>query len=309
MSQLAWTMVMLAVPLATGLLLAPLLLTVINRVKAFFSGRRGQPLLQPYLDLWKLLGKGATYSRTTTWIFRAGPIVGLAATLAALTMMPLGGLPAPVRFRGDIVLFANLLGLIRFVTVVAALDTGSSFEGMGASREVFFSALAEPALLVGLAAVALETRSVSLSDMVASVTAGTWLTQGPALGLVVVALGLVLVTENARIPVDDPTTHLELTMIHEVMVLDHGGPDLAYILYGAALKLWALGALLVGIAVPVRTGNPLLDLGAFLAGMLILAVVIGIVESSMARLRLLRIPKLLVGATALAVLAVVLVLR
>ena len=154
---------------------------------------------------------------------------------------------------------------MRFVTVVAALDTGSSFEGMGASREVFFSALAEPALLVGLAAVALETRSVSLSDMVASVTAGTWTMQGPALGLVVVALGLVLLTENARIPVDDPTTHLELTMIHEVMVLDHGGPDLAFILYGAALKLWALGALLVGMAVPVRTGNPLLDLGAFLA--------------------------------------------
>jgi formate hydrogenlyase subunit 4 len=235
--------------------------------------------------------------------------VGLAATLAVLAVMPLGGVPAPVAFRGDLLLFAYLLGLMRFVTVVAALDTGSAFEGMGASREVFFSALAEPALLVGLAAVALETRSVSLSDMVSSVTAGTWMTQGPALGLVVVALGLVLVTENARIPVDDPTTHLELTMIHEVMVLDHGGPDLAYILYGAALKLWALGALLVGMAVPVRTGNPLLDLGAFLVGMLILAVLIGIVESSMARLRLLRIPKLLVGATALAVLAVVLVLR
>ena len=123
------------------------------------------------------------------------------------------------------------------------------------------------------------------------------------------AFGVVYLSENARIPFDDPNTHLELTMIHEVMVLDHGGPDLAFILYGAALKLWALGALLVGIAVPVRTGNPLLDLGAFLAGMLILAVLIGIVESSMARLRLLRIPKLLVGATALAVLAVVLVLR
>jgi formate hydrogenlyase subunit 4 len=198
MRQLAWTMVMMAVPLTTGLLLAPLLLTVINRVKAFFAGRRGQPLLQPYFDLWKLLGKGATYSRTTTGIFRAGPIVGLAATLAALTMMPLGGVPAPVRFRGDLLLFAYLLGLMRFVTVLAALDTGSSFEGMGASREVFFAALAEPALLVGLAAVALETRSVSLSDMVASVTARTWMAQGPALGLVVVALGLVLLTENAH---------------------------------------------------------------------------------------------------------------
>jgi formate hydrogenlyase subunit 4 len=221
----------------------------------------------------------------------------------------MGGVPAPFRFRGDLLLFAYVLGVMRFATVLAALDTGSSFEGMGASREVFFSALAEPALLFGLAAVAMETRSVSLSEMLATVSARTWTTQGPALGLVVVALGLVLLTENARIPIDDPTTHLELTMIHEVMVLDHGGPDLAAILYGAALKLWVLGGLVVGLAVPVRTGHPALDIGAFLAGMGILGVVIGIVESCMARLRLARVPKLLVGATALAALAAVLVVR
>jgi formate hydrogenlyase subunit 4 len=296
-------------PAAAGLVLSPLLLGVINRTKAFFAGRHGQPLLQLYWDLAKLLRKGATYSRTTTWVFRAGPLVGLAAALAALVMVPMGGIPAPLRFPGDVLLFAYLLCLLRFFTVAAALDTGSSFEGMGASREVLFSALAEPTLLLGLAAVALETHSGSLSGMIAGITGGSWRSQGPALGLVVVALGVVLLTENARMPVDDPTTHLELTMIHEVMVLDHGGPDLAFILYGAALKLWMLGALLVGLAVPVRSGNPLLDAGAFLAGMLGLAVLIGILESSMARLRLTRVPKLLVGATALAVLAVVLVLR
>jgi formate hydrogenlyase subunit 4 len=208
-----------------------------------------------------------------------------------------------------VLLFAYLLGLLRFFTVIAALDTGSAFEGMGASREVLFSALAEPALLFGLAAVALETQSGSLSGMVGGVTTATWRTQGPALGLVAAALSLVLLTENARIPVDDPTTHLELTMIHEVMVLDHGGPDLAFILYGAALKLWALGAILVGLVVPVRSGDLLLDGAAFLGGMAVLAVLIGIVESSMARLRLVRVPKLLVGATALALLAIVLVLR
>ena len=206
-------------------------------------------------------------------------------------------------------LFANLLGLLRFMTVIAALDTGSSFEGMGASREVLFAALAEPALLLGLAAVCLETRRISLSEMLAEITTTTWANQGPALALVVAGLGIVLVAEAARIPVDDPTTHLELTMIHEVMVLDHGGPDLAFILYGSALKLWVLGALLVGLAVPVRSGHPLLDAAAFVGGMAVLAAVIGIVESTMARLRLVRVPKLLIGATALAVLAVVLVLR
>ena len=306
MSLMAWDA---AIPPLAGLLLAPILFSVINRTKAFFAGRRGQPLLQLYFDLAKLLRKGATYSRTTTWVFRAGPIIGLAAVVAALAMTPMGGLPAPVRFRGDLLLFAYLLGLMRFCTVIAALDTGSSFEGMGASREVFFSALVEPALLIALTAVAMETRSLSLSEMLGSVSTRTWMVQGPAFGLVVATLGLALLTENARIPVDDPTTHLELTMIHEVMVLDHGGPDLAFIQYGAALKLWTMGALLVGLAVPVRTGDLFLDVASFLGGMFLLAVVIGVVESSMARLQLLRVPKLLVGATALAVVAVVLVLR
>ena len=297
------------VPLLGGLLLAPLLAGIINRTKAFFAGRHGQPLLQLYWDVFTLLRKGATYSRTTTWVFRAGPVAGLAATVLALALVPMGAIPAALRFPGDLVLFAYLLGLLRFVTVIAALDTGSSFEGMGASREVLFAALAEPALLLGLAAVCLETRSVSLSAMLAGVTPRTWFDQGPALALVAAALGIVLVAEAARIPVDDPTTHLELTMIHEVMVLDHGGPDLAFVLYGSALKLWVLGALLVGLAVPVRSGHPLLDAAAFVGGMAILAAVIGIVESTMARLRLVRVPKLLIGATALAVLAVVLVLR
>jgi len=300
---------MTLVPCLLGLMLAPLLAGIVNRTKAFFAGRHGQPLLQLYWDIFTLLRKGATYSRTTTWVFRAGPVVGLAATVVALALVPMGGIPAVLRFPGDLVLFANLLGLLRFVTVIAALDTGSSFEGMGASREVLFAALAEPALLLGLAAICLETRSVSLSVMLEGVSTATWTNQGPALALVAASLGIVLVAEAARIPVDDPTTHLELTMIHEVMVLDHGGPDLAFILYGSALKLWMLGSLLVGLAVPVRSGRPLLDACALVGGMAVLGVALGIVESSMARLRLVRVPKLLVGATALALLAVVLVLR
>jgi len=297
------------IPPAAAFLLAPLLLGAINRTKALFAGRRGQPLLQLYFDILKLLRKGATYSRTTTWVFRAGPVVGLAAAMAALALVPLGGLAATMPFAGDLLLFAYLLCLMRFFTVLAALDTGSAFEGMGASREVLFSALAEPALFLALATLARHSGSLSLSGMISGVGPGSWLAQGPALALVAAALGVVVLAENARIPVDDPNTHLELTMIHEVMVLDHGGPDLAFILYGSALKLWALLALLAGLVVPVRTGNLAVDAAAAVGGMLLLAVGIGIVESSMARLRMIRVPKLLVGALALAALALVLVLR
>jgi len=289
---------------ASALVLSPLLFGVVNRTKAVFSGRQGQPVLQLYFDLWKLLQKGSVYSRTTTWVFRAGPIIGLAAALASSGLMPLGGVPATVGFPGDLVLFAYLLGLMRFVTVLAALDTGSSFEGMGASREVTFSVLAEPALLLALAALARQTGSLSLTGLL-----HVGVPAGPIWALAVAALAVVLLAENARIPVDDPNTHLELTMIHEVMVLDHGGPDFAFILYAAGLKLWVLAALLAGLLVPVRSGQLWLDAGAALAGILVVGVGVGVVESSMARLRLLRVPQLLVGAAALAAVALFLTLR
>jgi hypothetical protein len=140
-----------------ALLMAPLLFGVINRTKAVFAGRTGQPLLQAYFDLFKLLCKGAVYGRTTSWIFRAGPVVGLSSILVALLVVPFAGIPAILHFGGDLLLLAYALGLMRFFTVLAALDTGSAFEGMGASREVQFSALAEPTLLLGLAAIARET--------------------------------------------------------------------------------------------------------------------------------------------------------
>jgi formate hydrogenlyase subunit 4 len=289
-----------------GLVIAPFLLGVINRTKAVFAGRTGQPLLQPYYDIWKLLRKGAVYSRTTSWIFRAGPVLGLAVTLTAALLMPFGGIPAAIAFKGDLILFIYLFGLMRFFTVISALDTGSSFGGMGASREVTFSALSEPALLIGLAAIAKCTGYISLTQMFSSVVPGLWLHSGPALVLAGVALLIVFLAENCRIPVDDPNTHLELTMIHEVMALDHGGPDFGFILYSAALKMWLLGQILIGIAVPIHSGNIWLDTSAATVAMLLLAVVVGIIESSMARLRLLHVPQLLIGATTLSVLALVL---
>ena len=287
-----------------ALLLAPLLPGVINRVKALFAGRRGPPLLQLYFDLWKLFRKGAVYSRTTTWVFRAGPLVNFACLAAALALLPLGRVAAPVSFAGDLILLAYLLGLGRFATVAAALDTGSSFEGMGASREVQFAVFAEPALLVGLAALARAKQSLSLSAMYAVWPAATL----PVLALLGAGLFILFLAENCRIPVDDPNTHLELTMIHEVMVLDHGAVDFGFVQWGAALKMWILGALVVGLWLP-ETRHPLGNLAAGAVGLLALAVVTGIVESCMARLRLLRVPQLLVGAGVLCALGLLLTFR
>lgn len=288
-----------------GLLLAPLLLGIINKTKASFAGRTGQPLLQAYYDIIKQLQKGAVYSKTTSWIFRAGPVVGLSAILVALAIVPLGGIAAPLAFSGDLLLLAYILGVMRFFTVIAALDTGSSFEGMGASREVLFSALAEPAFLIGLAAIARETGFMSLSQMLPAAHFFS-----PEVVLVVVSLFVVFLCENARIPFDDPNTHLELTMIHEVMVLDHSGPDFAFILYSSALKLWVLGLVIVGMVFPSPAGSFwLVPVFTAICGLIILAIIVGIIESSMARLRLTRIPQLLVAAGSLSAFAFILVLR
>src|SRR5262249_43211030 len=201
------------VPGALALAGAPLLLGVTNRTKAIFAGRAGPPLLQPYYDLGKLLRKGAVYSQTTTWVFRAGPVIGLAAVLVATALLPFAGCRAPLSFPGDLVFFAYLLALARLATVLAALDTGSSFEGMGASREVLFSTLAEPSLLLALAAVARQTGGLSLSDIHLALSATAGGHSALLLYLAAVVLGVVFLTENSRIPVDDPNTHLELTMI------------------------------------------------------------------------------------------------
>ena len=292
-----------------AVLLAPLLPGVIGRVKAWFAGRSGPPVLQLYHDLARLLRKGAVYSRTTTWIFRFTPSAALAMTLGALALLPAGGFPALIRFPGDFLLLVFLLALSRFVMILAALDTGSSFEGMGASREAAYSALAEPALLLGLAAAVRVSGEMSLTRVLDAVGAGAWKSPGPALLLVIGSLLAVILTECARIPVDDPGTHLELTMIHEVMVLDYSGPDLALIEYTSALKLWVLGALLAGLAVPARTGIAVVNAGIFLASMLLVAVIVGLLESTIARLRLLRVPQFLIGAAAASFLALVLVLR
>jgi formate hydrogenlyase subunit 4 len=287
----------------------PLLLGVIAKTKAAFAGRVGPSLLQPYHDLIKLARKGMVVSRTTTWVFLAGPAVALVTTLLASLMLPLGGGAAPLHFDGDFVLFAYALGLGRFFTVAAALDTGSAFEGMGGAREVTFGALVEPALFFGILVLARASGSLSLSGMLGPAVVATWGNAGAALAAVLVSLFVVLLAENCRIPFDDPNTHLELTMIHEVMVLDHGGPAFGAILYAAAMKLFVFGAVVLGVAVPLYALDPWLGWAGFVAGMLALAIVIGVVESVMARLRLVQVPSLLVAACLLAAFGAVLLVR
>lgn len=282
------------------LVLSPFFIGVIARVKAWVAGKVGPPICQPYFDIIKLCRKRSVYSDQTTWIFRAAPVVALAGMLVLSLLIPFGVFPAPVCVAGDVFLAVYLLALARFFVMAAALDTGSSLEGLGASREAFFSCLSELALFMNMVTLALLAQSTSLSHMIGAIIPVSWGTLGPALLLVVASLFMVLLAENGRIPVDDPDTHLELTMIHEVMVLDHSGVDLAYLLYASTIKFLVFAAILVPILVPVRTGNQALDMLIFLGGMSGLCVLVAGVESSMARVRLQAIRNLLLMAFSLA---------
>jgi formate hydrogenlyase subunit 4 len=280
------------------------LLGVIARVKALVARRRGPPLLQPWFDVAKLLRKGAVYSRTTTFLFAAGPIVALACTLLAALLVPLAGVEAPVAFPGDVFVFAGLLALARFATMVSALDTGSAFEGMGASREAAFAAMAEPALFLVLMVATLPGQVPSFSTAFNALSGTGGLLRDPVLLLAAIAFGAFLLTDLSRMPIDDPNTHLELTMIHEVMILDHSGPDLAFLTVTYAMRLWVLSAIGVHLLVPIPADAPATALAILLGGQVAIAVGVGLVESMTARLRLTRIPQFLIGASVIAAIGV-----
>jgi formate hydrogenlyase subunit 4 len=303
------TLLQNAIHIVLAFTMPPLLLGIIARTKAVFAGRAGAPLLQPYHDLFKLLRKGSVLSTTTTWVFLAGPVVGFVTAALAVLLVPLARSTAPVSFAGDLILLAYLFALGRFFTASAALDTGSSFEGMGAAREVTFACLAEPALFLGFLVLAKLSGSLRLVDLLGDSLGSHWLTDGASLALVLLSWFIVLLAENCRIPFDDPNTHLELTMIHEVMVLDHSGPAFGLVLYGAALKFFVFAALVVRLALPVATDSLWLAWPMFVAGMLAVAVAVGIVESTMARLRLTHVPILLVAACLLSAFGILLLLR
>ena len=303
---------MIGSAIAAAALLAavsPALSGVAVKTRAVLTGRRGAPVLQLYRDLWKLLRKDTLYSTATGWVFRAGPVALLVSTVAAATFLPLDGRNAVADFPGDLLAFAGLLALGRFSLVLASLDTGSSFEGMGSSREVFIASFAEPVLFLCLIALVVATGEQSLSGVLGASLSAAWARAAAPLVLVGISLFVLLLAENARVPVDDPATHLELTMIHEVMALDHGGPDLALIQLGSALKLGLFAALLIGVLVPRADLGMTASAITLLVGVALVAVAVGVVESVMARLRLTRVPQLLVGAGALALFALILLLR
>lgn len=288
------------------LLLAPAFPGVINKVKAFFGGKKGPPVLQLYYDVYKLLQKSSVYSQTTTVVTRLAPFVILFSTMAAVFMIPLCFRNSVVAFSGDVILMAYLLGIGRFMMVLAALDTGSAFEGMGASREVLYSALAEPAFFCGLLVLVHETSEISLSGIFAQLSSEFWQQNPAILFLIAASWMIVLLTENSRIPVDDPNTHLELTMIHEVMILDYSSKDLAMIEYASACKLLIFAALLVNVIFSGQSLPIAAQIAVFSAGLLLVAALIGIVESTIARLRLVHVPKFIVGSGAMAIIALIL---
>ena len=278
------------------ILLPPLLPGIINKVKAWVAGRRGPPLLQLYYDLARLWKKSVVQSRTASPAFLAGPAIAWTAILAAAMLVPLGQARTALSFRGDVILLLYLMALARFATAWAAMETGSSFEGMGTAREVSFSVLAEAALVAAMLTLSVQTRSVSLATMLAPFP-------GAAVVLLAAGLFIVLLAENSRVPFDDPNTHLELTMIHEVMVLDHSGPPLAVIFHGAALKLLLFAVLLTESVLPVGAINPAAGTALLIGGVLTTTIGVGLVESLMARFAFRRVPLLLLTAVLLCVFA------
>lgn len=289
-----------------SLLVAPMLPGLINKVKAFFGGRKGPPVFQLYYDLAKLLRKSMAYSRTTTAVTRIAPFVVLFSTLGAGLVIPLAFRDSVISFAGDVILMAYLLGIGRFFMVLAALDTGSAFEGMGASREVLYSALVEPAFFCGLLVLVQQTSEISLSGIFAKLAVDFWQANPGILFLLASSWMIVLLTENARIPIDDPNTHLELTMIHEVMILDYSSKDLAVMEYASAYKLMLFSCLLVNLIFSGQNQPVLLQMTLFATGIVLIALVIGIVESTIARLRLINVPRIILGSGALGIIALIL---
>ncbi|HLC16308.1 MAG TPA: NADH-quinone oxidoreductase subunit H [Thermodesulfovibrionia bacterium] len=305
------------------LITAPLIPGLINEVKAFWAGRTGPPLLQPYYELIRLLKKSQVISDATTPVFRLAPAVTLAGVLCAAMFVPVAGQQAFLSFDGDFILFAYLLALARAFTIFSAMDTASSFEGMGASREATFSALMEPAFFIIFAALAILTGFKSFSQVPLIIPPPVAVTAGSSLldniiwvekiwwrtGILIpgvsgaLVLGFLILVENSRMPVDDPDTHLELTMIHEVMVLDNSGPDLAMIQYGSALKMAMLTTLISVMFIP---GWLPVWLGCCIYFLILalVAVVVGTIESVMARLRMTHVPQFIFGAVSVALLVI-----
>ncbi len=293
-----------------ALALAPFFSAVILKVKAFFGGKKGPPLLINYYTMIKLFKKGSVYSTSTTFLFRMGPMVSLGAAVTALMFLPIAGKPPIFSFNGDIIFILYLLGLGRFFTIAAAMDTASPFEGMGAAREAYFPIICEATVFMILILFFMLTGELSLAAYFSGGQPyGLWQAAGTPLLFVVIAFFIILLTENSRVPVDDPATHLELTMIHEVMVLDHSGPDFGLIELGSFCKLFFYSTIVAQLIFPFKFGHPALSMGLFAVSLMFVYVAIGVTESVMARYRMDKVPKFVLTSFALAFFATIITLE
>jgi len=301
----------LSIILQTALLLAlaPLVSGCIKNWKAKLQNRRGPRIWQPYLDLTKFLRKDMVISEHASWIFRFMPYVLFVSTMLAGLMVPLITATAPLSLFGGVLALVGLLALGRFFLALGGLDPASAFGGMGSSREMTLAAIAEPALMLAVFTVAITAGSTNLSEMLHAAQGPTWKLLNPAHVLAFAALFIVLLAETGRIPVDNPATHLELTMIHEAMILEYSGRYLALIEWSASIKQLVLMGLLANIFFPVGIATqltvPAVSLSAvwFAAKLLALAAAVVLVETTNAKLRLFRVPDLLSAAFILAALA------
>ena len=293
------------------LVIAPLVTGVIRTMKARFQNRRGAPVWQPYLDLHKLLRKGMIIPDTASWLFSATPyVVFLTAAMVSL-MIPMVAADAPLSLFGGVLAVVYLLAVGRFFLALGALDTGSSFGGLGSSREMTISAIAEPAMMVAIFTVAIAANSTNLSEVAKSAVGQSWRFLAPSQMLAFGAMFIVLIAETGRIPVDNPATHLELTMIHEAMILEYSGPYLALIEWGASIKQLVLLTLLVNTFFPFGL-SPDWSLGGVAAGLMfyllklaVICCLIVLVETVNAKMRLFRVPELLAVAFVLGALALI----
>jgi len=281
------------------LILAALLIPgLILRTKSIMSGRKGPGLFQPLQDVWVLLRKGNVISPTASVIFRMAPVIMLSTLLVVLFLLPLGQMKAPFSFEGDIIFFAYLLAFGRFFMIIAAMDTGSGFSGMGANREALYSMLVEPAFLLLMGTFVMTTDALSFSSIFSSFTS-----DNPYFYLIGITgaylLAQIAMIENSRLPVDDPKTHLELTMVHEVMILDYSGFDLALIHVGTWLKFAIFGNLIANSVLPA--GLPVYGYIPAYAGIQIgFSILIGLLESFRARNKMMQNPKFILTLTAIA---------
>jgi formate hydrogenlyase subunit 4 len=290
--------------------LAPGLVGLIRWLKARLQGRSGPAPWQPYFELRKLFAKEVVVSHTASWVFQATPFVVFGTTVAVASLVPIAlALPDPLVI-GDLFAVVYLLLLGTFFLALAGLDTGSPFGGMGASREMTVVALTEPTVAMSIVALALNAGSTGFSSIIGHTIADPFAALGPGHLLAFAALFIVTLAETGRLPVDNPSTHLELTMIHEAMLLEYSGPYLALLEWGAALKLlvfFALAANLFmpwGIAVSLSPAALAIGLLTFLGKLIALAVGVAVLETRVAKLRLFRVPELLSASFVLALLAV-----